>query len=46
MKRMTHLTVLGSANMDLVAYVPKPPRRGEAFCKTVRTDEARPQEAR
>ncbi|MER6106054.1 ribokinase [Streptomyces sp. NPDC001832] len=26
---MTHLTVLGSANMDLVAYVPKAPRRGQ-----------------
>ncbi|WP_405801625.1 ribokinase [Streptomyces sp. NBC_01506] len=26
---MTHLTVLGSANMDLIAYVPKAPLRGE-----------------
>ncbi|WP_405608271.1 ribokinase [Streptomyces sp. NBC_01508] len=26
---MTHLTVLGSANMDLIAFVPKAPLRGE-----------------
>ncbi|WP_405879145.1 PfkB family carbohydrate kinase [Streptomyces sp. NBC_01136] len=26
---MTHIAVLGSTNMDLVAYVAKPPQRGE-----------------
>ncbi len=28
---MTHIAVLGSTNMDLVAYVSKAPQRGESL---------------